>query len=216
MTRKLGAVFASVTLALCSTFCQAASPGESDVRDLVEFFEGRFDSTFQYTMEAAAGLTPAERHARTRLVHAVIAAPAMGKHVIYVEEFALANEGKITRRRIATFALDKDAHAIRMKLFDMAKVSGDPPTDLRPDQLTPLNGCDVLFHEAGGLFEGAAEEKACVLPVPSGEPKEYMRVLMTVTSNQIMRTERIYYIDSGMPADGRPEDDTPAVHFKAP
>jgi hypothetical protein len=206
---------AALFVGLLAAAAQAASPTESDVRDIAAAYTGTFDSTAQYNMEVEAGLTESERHPRTRLVHRIISAPALGKRVFLAEEFALGPAERRTRRRVVTFELDKTAQSIRMRQYELADPAMDVRDSLANEQVVPLEGCDVLFQIDAEIFEGKAEDKACLAPTPAGEVKEYVRLRMTVTPVQVMRAERVYYLDTDRPVDGRRDDGTPTVHFRA-
>ncbi|MSO73304.1 MAG: hypothetical protein EXQ84_06815 [Rhodospirillaceae bacterium] len=215
MHRPAAALILTLFAFQIAAVAQAETPTESDVRDIAAAFTGTFDSTAQYNMEVEAGLSEAERHPRARLINSVIPAPTLGRRVFSVEEFALGATAKPTRRRVVSFELDKPAQVIRMRQYEIIDPALDVRKGVTKEQLKPLDGCDVLFQPDGEIYNGAAEDKACLAPTPAGEPKEYVGLRMTVTPVQIMRAERIYYLDSGRPVDGRRDDGTPTVHFRS-
>jgi hypothetical protein len=188
-----------------------------DLERLVEFFTGTFDSTAQYQMEVEAGLSEDERHPQTLLRHVPVKAPDLGAHVFYVEE-AQGKPQRIVRKRVVSFGLDETKQTVRMKFFMLNDdgVSGAALAGLTADRVTPLTGCDIPLSYDGLFFEGAGSGKDCAVLDEPDKDKRYVQTTLTISPTQVMRIERMFYVQDDVLTDPRADAALPTVHFKAP
>lgn len=143
----------------------------SQLRLLLEWWPGEFDNHEQVVRQSGGGLSPLV-HAPFRRVHTtvrVVAAPALGEHVLAVETWADDGADAPLRRELVAVAADTDARALRVRRYAVARpdVVEDAAALAKavPAGLTPLgDACDLLLRFVGGQFQGALASAACATP----------------------------------------------------
>lgn len=193
----------------------AAAP---DIQDLLNAFNGNFDSKMQWDVEDGANLLERDRHPWTMVVHTPVPNSPIGPNVFYVEEFRDANAAKVVRQRIVSFAAE--GTTVRMTQFalkDPAKVRGafrapEKLTRLGADDVTPMPGCDVLWrYDPGEFWDGAIPGKTCAASA-SGRPR-YVQYRVTLSYPLYHRVDRELFADTEDLAAGF-ADELPTVHAR--
>ena len=178
MTKTLSARWLAVASLLCIAPVGAQEqnvPRDPYARDLLiltEWFEGEFDNEEQLWFEAdPRSETPEDaRHPRLHTVHRRLDLPTFGPHVFYVEEYKDNNPEDLVRQRLVVFSSEGLGGAMRMQQgffknpgeargaqFEPAKLA-----ELRRDDVTFLDECDVFWRRVAGQYEGQMRPKTCV------------------------------------------------------
>ena len=188
MTRNYWPSWLIATGLLCSplTLAQEGNnvPRDPYARDLLiltDWFEGEFDNEEQLWFEAdPRSETPEDgRHTRLHTMHRRVDLPEFGAHVFYVEEYKDNDPEDLVRQRLVIFSSEGLGGAIRMQQgffkdpeeargaqFEPSKLS-----DLRSDDVTFLDECDVFWRRVAGQYEGQMRPKACVFG--DGDKRRY-------------------------------------------
>jgi hypothetical protein len=142
---------------------------------LMEWLPGDYDNHEQIVRQSGGGFSPATDKPFHRL-HTMfrrVNMPAVGEHVIYVEEYRDDDPKKLTRVRLYKFTVEEKLGAIRLHLVnplkpealqgahaDLKRVEALTAKDWRVDR----DLCDVFINWEGGQFRGAMKEKSCNRP----------------------------------------------------
>jgi hypothetical protein len=146
---------------------------EREIEYLMEIWPGDYDNREQLQFDFDVGKRTLEDGAHLR-VHSQIRRvdlPAIGKYVLYVEEYRDNDPATIFRQRLYEISPDAEEKAIRVRLHffkDGKKWLGahDDPQKLsgltRGDTIT-LDGCDLLLKRDVNSIAGGMKDKACAL-----------------------------------------------------
>jgi hypothetical protein len=150
---------------------QDGIPAERDLQVIAELLPGRFDNWNQNYFDGRRKLPESERHERLHTQVARVAAPALGAHVFYAEDYRDNDPAKIVRRRIWSFAADAAAQAVRMRTYwiddPQASRFATALTDhavfrtLGGNELRVVEGCDVFFSRDIGQYSGMSRASDC-------------------------------------------------------
>lgn len=135
---------------------------------LARWWPGIYDNHEQVVRQSGGGLS-AHTSTPFRRMHTevkAVVAPALGEHVLSVEQFADNDRARTQKREILVLAADPGANAIRVRRFslaDWARLTDAAATArLQMADLAPLgDGCDILLRYAGGQFQGSLAGAAC-------------------------------------------------------
>ena len=196
-------------------------PFARDIKILTHWFEGEFDNSEQLWFERfdAAQVPEDERAERVHTTHIRLDMPEVGDHVFYVEEYIKNNPEKIIRQRFVIFASDADENAIRMKqgfIKEGKRFHGlKNLEDLKFEDVTFLDICDVFWRRRAGQFEGKMKPKICIFG--EGDKKRYSVHDLTLSANKYLRTDSTYLVSDDSfykgTLPGRPSDMRKANRF---
>ena len=144
-----------------------------DVAALQHLWPGVRDSSEQVVMslERGAALWPLQSERRVRTVVAPVAAPWLGAHVLYLEEF-LEDEPEVPRRQLLMLLEPRgdQEHVVRVRLFTFLAPQRWTHLNYRPALLAQLawqdlassSGCELLLNRAGDQFHGGTLGRHCL------------------------------------------------------
>ncbi|HYM28219.1 MAG TPA: CpcT/CpeT family chromophore lyase [Steroidobacteraceae bacterium] len=144
-----------------------------DVAALQHLWTGVRDSSEQVVMslERGAARWPLQSERRVRTVVAPVAAPWLGAHVLYLEEF-LEDEPEVPRRQLLMLLEPArgQEHVVRVRLFTFVAPQRWTHLNYRPALLAQLawkdlassSGCELLLNRAGDQFHGGTLGRRCL------------------------------------------------------
>ncbi|HET9331605.1 MAG TPA: CpcT/CpeT family chromophore lyase [Steroidobacteraceae bacterium] len=144
-----------------------------DVAALQHLWTGVRDSSEQVVMslERGAALWPLQSERRVRTVVASVAAPWLGAHVLYLEEF-LEDQPEVPRRQLLMLLEPRggEEHVVRVRLFTFLAPQRWTHLNYRPALLAQLawqdlassSGCELLLTRAGDQFHGGTLGRHCL------------------------------------------------------
>jgi len=202
-------------LVVVSKISANVDPHVRDLKILVKWFEGEFDNDSQIWLEGRRDWqgNSEEKHQRMHAIHTKIENEKIGKHVFYVEEYVDDDVTNITRQRVVSFKTDPEAQGIRMKIYFLknqkqyvhAHQNMDLLNQIDENQLTTLDGCDVIFKRVGEQYHGSMADKACQFG--EGALKRYSVHDMIISENQYWRVDRTFLVKNNQFHKGHPNDE---------
>lgn len=144
-----------------------------DVAALQHLWTGVRDSSEQVVMslERGAALWPLQSERRVRTVVAPVAAPWLGAHVLYLEEF-LEDQPEVPRRQLLMLLEPRgdQEHVVWVRLFTFLAPQRWTHLNYRPALLAQLawkdlassSGCELLLNHAGDQFHGGTLGRHCL------------------------------------------------------
>jgi len=195
----------------------ATTPLEAELNTLIRWVVGDFDNQQQvvHGENFLAESTPDPSRAPDRLfpVFALVEAPALGRHVIYLQWPIGSPEGRLQRQRIWAFEIDESRNTVMMDFFTLRDPDRwrdaqlDPKAALRSitrDDLIPYPpACRLPFRRHADVFIGE---------IPRGECRiisQQTRTDMTINAKIVIGRDQVWYEESGVRQDG-------SVVFKVP
>lgn len=172
---------------------------ERELMSLMEMWPGDYNNREQIQFDADLGKASPEQgghvwvHAQVRRVDV----PALGPHVLYLEEYHGLDSDDIFRQRLYELEVEEAGGIIRLivhTLRDPERFLGaqDDPSRLkaltRADTIT-RPGCDILIRRDGDAFYGAMAPKACV--VSEGSKQRFADYRVRVTPDGYRFRERL-------------------------
>jgi hypothetical protein len=210
-TRAARAAFLLAAIAASSSAAQTVpgSPLDRDLDDLVALFEGRFDN-YDQRYFTPKDVPDDMKHIHIQAAHAKIDAPALGKHVFYVEEWRDDDPTKIVRQRVVSFVADASENKIRMRNFfikDAKAAAGAWRETTRLSGLTEaaldnIPTCDVWFVRDVDQFRGSMKGKTCQFDSPVAKTKVWSEHEVTLAQSAYWRVDRTYRVDNDEFASG--------------
>ncbi len=172
---------------------------ERELEYLVSIWPGDYDNREQLAFDASVGKKDMDSGGHLR-VHAQIRrvdVPALGEHVLYVEEYKNNDPSSIFRQRLYILSADEAEKAIRLKLMflkDGKSILGahdDPEllAGLTSDAVSSLEGCDVFIRRDGDWLAGGMKHKTCLFG--QGAQRRYSDYQLRVTQGQYWFRDRI-------------------------
>ena len=191
----------SLIITFLSSNAALAQSLESQFATLLSWWPGSYDNGQQRTDGEPGAPAP------TRLYIREIDLPAFGDHVVYAEWQTLDDPVRVLRQRFYGFEIDRERQALRLNLHifppnpdfvartrgaheNPAKVS-----DLTPDDMVPLPGCDVYFTWTGDHFAGAMDRGACAFPAPGSDVNIYSWSQMRLTEATFDYLDGWFHLD---------------------
>jgi CpeT protein len=198
--------FALSTFAIVMTAC-APSPAESTktsppvdlepeepapatpAAETARLLTGRFDSSAQEARDM--------RYFGVQLRACPVAAPALGQHVLYVEQAILTAVDEPYRQRIYAIEEDGDAVVSAVLTVDAPEQligacdieAADRDLAVAQRTVTPLEGCEVVLRPSTDGFSGSTRGREC-LNNYSGAV--YATSEVAVTETQVISWDRGY------------------------
>ena len=164
-------------------------PSTTMAPEVARLLAGRFDSSAQAARD--------RRYFEVQLHACAVEAPALGEHVLYVEQAMLSAVDAPYRQRVyvvteegdavvsAVLELDAPEQVIGICDFsatDRARVLGERT-------LTPLEGCEVVLRPTEEGFSGSTRGEACANDYGGAV---YATSEVTVTETQVISWDRGY------------------------
>lgn len=214
---KLTRMLLPVLLAVIAAPGRAAGL-DTELATLLEWVSGRFDNTQQVNsgenLLRPGPLTPERVPDLLYPVFALIDAPQIGQHVIYLQWHMGSPDGPLQRQRIWTFELDETRNAVLMDFFTLREPTRWRDAHLQPAtaarSMTPADllpyppSCRLPFRRYIDVFIGE---------IPPGEcniVSQQTRTAMTIHARVIVGRDALWYDESGKRADGSMVFEVPA------
>ncbi len=171
-TRMLVSLALVVTAQAATAQERSYTRVERELDALMAIWPGDYDNREQLQTDSDQGRKSLETGAHLRVHSQVrrVDLPAIGPHVLYVEEYRDNDPQRIFRQRIYVLSADEKTQAIRLELGffndgkrllgahkDPAKLAG-----LTRAGISILAGCELLIRRDSDVFEGRMAPKACV------------------------------------------------------
>ena len=168
---------------------------DKDLSTMMAWFYGVYDNQKRVYFEAEQEVDEALCYERIHHVFEPVDLPALGEHVLYVQEHLNDDSAQIYRQRIYAFRPDYEKGAIRLTIhipnnvaplvdahIDPAKLS-----DLSPEQTRVLPGCDVFWRRQANHFVGYMTPNACSY----GSSESGKRIIL---KDDLLLTEKALWI----------------------
>ncbi|NKB44757.1 MAG: hypothetical protein GKS03_10820 [Alphaproteobacteria bacterium] len=165
-----------------------------DAENLVEMWQGRFDTANQVNFQERFNLPEEGWVARHHKIFARVDLPAFGPTVTYVEQYAGSPPDILVRQRLYVHrvdagALKTDIYAFRGDDAEKAGGAHEDPSKLdglTPDTMSKLpDGCAIIWQARGDMFLGTQTPDEC-LYTPEGFGMEVrLRDTITLTADSM-------------------------------
>ncbi len=162
--RKLIKLLLIVTL-LCAQPL-LASELDAHFARFLDWFPGEYNNHEQVWQ---AGVSKEDPHEHLHHIFAPVAVPALGAHVVYVQQHMNADPEKIYRQRLYLLEPNRERDAIMLTIYSFADDAAvrnahrDPSSlaGLTAEQLRNIPGCEVYWTWNGEYYDGHMDEGAC-------------------------------------------------------
>jgi len=195
----------------------ATTPLEVELNTLIRWVVGDFDNQQQVVRSDnfLVESTPDPSRAPDLLfpVFALVEAPALGRHVIYLQWPIGSPEGRLQRQRIWAFEIDESRNAVMMDFFTLRDPDRWRDAQLdrrfalrsitRDDLIAYPSACRLPFRRHADVFIGE---------IPRGECRiisQQTRTDMMINAQIVIGRDQVWYEESGVRQDG-------SVVFKVP
>ncbi len=149
---------------------------------LMAWWSGEFDNNEQIVRQSGGGLSQPKfaPHFRIHGHYRRVELPALGTHVLYVEEYKNNDPADLYRIRLMSLHTDADSNGIRVQLYspkDQKALAGshadlDKITTAPIEQWRALSaGCTVFLAYEGTQFRGGMNRRACIGTDPEGNQR---------------------------------------------
>ena len=177
---------------------------ERDFRTLLGWFEGEFDNGEQVYFAKELGYPQAAVPQRIHSIFAPMAAPALGAHVFYVQQYSDNDPARIYRQRIYSFTVDKAANALRLDILTPKNAAALVDAHLKPGSLAALTkadvevtpGCEVFWRRQANQFIGYMMPGGCRV-----ESKRSGKTLV-ITDRLVLTPDEIWIDDQARDTKG--------------
>ncbi|MDJ0655630.1 MAG: chromophore lyase CpcT/CpeT [Xanthomonadales bacterium] len=203
----------------------AETPLDKDLKTFMAMFPGEYDNNNQVMFAEEAGVPEDSRHERLHHYFVPVEMPALGDHIVFVQQYIHNDPTNVYRVRLYRFTADYEENAIRLAIFrpsDAAAITGaheDPGLldKVGPDDFVNLPGCDVFWVREADHFRGYMKPGACTI-----KSRRDGRIIvidddLLLTRDQIWISDRAEYEDGsyafGNKA-GIPHKNTRVRHFQ--
>lgn len=168
--RMFGALIVSMYALSASALSEQDLQVQLDL--LMSWWPGDYDNNEQIVRQSGGGLSAPvyEPHFRLHAIYRRVEIPALGNHVLYVEEYKNNEPENLYRIRLYSLGIDTESGAIRVKLHAFPDQMNWIGAHQHPERLGALNrqqlrafsdACDVLLNYEGGQFTGGMQRRAC-------------------------------------------------------
>ena len=215
--RRAFLLFTAAVVLAGSPFSQAQSILDKELELLLGWVVGEFDNQLQRSRGENVLLEsrpdPSKAPDLLFPVFARVEAPALGRHVIYLQWPLGSPQGVLQRQRIWTFEVDAQRNALVMDFFMLRDPERWRDAHLRPttalrditrENLIPYpSACRLSFRRHADVFIGE---------IPRGECRivsQRTRTDMTIDAKIVIARDELWYNESGIRQDG-------SIVFKVP
>ncbi|MDJ0928910.1 MAG: chromophore lyase CpcT/CpeT [Gammaproteobacteria bacterium] len=189
--------------ALLVVSCSAVHAAEldGDLERFLEWFPAEYDNHEQVWQEDIDQVE--HRHERMHHIFAPMAAPAVGQHTFFVQQYLDADEERVYRQRLYNFTIDEQEGAIRLDIYsfrDEAKYRNAHLTDgsleaLAMDELITRPGCEVYWVFQEDHFKGYMHEKTCTFMSERSGKQIFITDDLKLTENEIWIRDEAFDAD---------------------
>jgi len=143
---------------------------DRDFNLMMEWFEGEFDNMEQVYFDRVLKVGEEEAHGRVHSIFKRVAAPAIGLHLFYVQQYSDGDPEKVYRQRLYRFSADYDRSAIALQIFSFKDAAAVKDAHLDPAKLEGLSdgdinampaGCTVFWQRRANQFVGSMDQGGC-------------------------------------------------------
>lgn len=141
------------------------------VARMMEIWPGQYDNAAQIVIDKRRGYTSWRDggHAHVHSTIGRVELPAIGKNLLYVEDYLDGDASKVFRQKLYELTTDLERAAVVLTLHSFRepeKVVGAHRkpmllSDLTPEDLRNTAGCEMYFRPLGSGFSGAFDNGAC-------------------------------------------------------
>lgn len=134
-----------------------------------------------------------------------VAAPALGRHVVYLQWPTGRPQGRLQRQRIWSFVVDPQRNAVLMDFYTLRDPARWRDAHLRPetalreisrDDVIPYPpSCRLPFRRHADVFIGE-------IPPDCRITSQQTRTDMTIRARIVIGRDQLWYAESGVRADG--------------
>ena len=196
-----------------------AQPLDVELATLLEWVTGEFDNRRQVDSGvnrlADAAPDPVRAPGPLFPVFARVEAPALGRHVVYLQWPEGAPDGPLQRQRLWAFEVDAARDAVLMDFFTLRDPARWRDAHLHPDTaLRSITRADVVPYPAACRLPFRRDGDAFVGEIPSGACRivsQQTRTDMTIGARVVVTRDGLGYEESGVRPDGSVVFRVPAV-----
>jgi hypothetical protein len=191
MMKRVRACVMTVLFLLCGLPFPAQAQSRADLQAqldlLLAWWPGRYDNNEQIVRQSGGGLGALKSEPFFRLHSIVrrIEKPALGEHVLYVEEYRDNDPAKIDRIRFYALAIDEAAKAIEITAYTVRDRMSLAGAHAAPERIAALGatdiiplgrGCRMVLRWVGAQFIGGTLARECKV----GNEPTYVDYQLTV------------------------------------
>jgi hypothetical protein len=210
ITLILASTLALLTLSASGVAAQqAGGPLESDLETLLGWVVGEFDNRQQVERGENSLLEsipdPAKAPDLLYPLFARVEAPALGRHVVYLQWPLGSPRGALQRQRIWAFEIDPQRNAVWMDFYTLRDPARWRDAQLRPEtalreitreDLIPYPPvCRLPFRRHADVFIGEIPAECRII-------SQQTRTDMTIRARIVIGRDQIWYEEGGVRADG--------------
>jgi hypothetical protein len=215
--RRAFLLFTAAVVLAGSPFSQAQSILDKELELLLGWVVGEFDNQLQRSRGENVLLEsrpdPSKAPDLLFPVFARVEAPALGRHVIYLQWPLGRPQGVLQRQRIWTFEVDQQRNAVLMNFFILRDAGRWRDAHLRPTTaLLGITREDVVPYPAACRLTFRRHIDVFVGEIPRGDCRivsQQTRTDMTINAKIVIARDELWYDESGVRQDG-------SIVFKVP
>jgi hypothetical protein len=146
---------------------------DKDLATLLRLWPGDYDNREQVQVDAdMARKTDADgRHVRVHAAVRHVNLPAIGAHVLYIEDYKNDDARNAFRHGLYRVSANNQNHSLRVEMLGFADekkwwgAARDPSrlAALTPADVTPTEGCDLTLRRDGDIFVGGTNPETCIV-----------------------------------------------------
>lgn len=160
---------------------------------LFALWPGEYDLTEETIVADTRGLPLLDGGASVRFQYVVrpVQLPALGSHVLYLEEFPYENPAAVRRQVLLLLepTTDNDSAAVRVRQYTRRAGARRSTVDsMVREDLESLPGCDLWLAQDGGQFRGGTRGQDCA--VAGADLPSYIDYQMVVGDNLLWYRRR--------------------------
>ena len=142
-----------------------------DMADLAVAIEGRWDNEVQVFFEPEIGVPEDRRHVRVHVAVRALPGTAFGGPAFYAEHRQGGENGALVRQQVWVLSVDEAGDGVRLtphaplepELWAGAWAEPERLAALSPEQVRPIQGCELIWKRRAGGFAGETRPNACRL-----------------------------------------------------
>lgn len=175
-------------------------PLERVLSRFLDWFEGEYDNWEQVWQQQLDGVKKADRHEHVHHIFKAVSAPNIGEHVFFVKQYKDGDYENVYRQRLYKITIDKPENAVRLAVYrfkdeaEYRNADQNPAllTDITPEQLKNLPGCDVFWTYRDDHFVGEIKPNACFYYSDRLQKNIYITDTLKLTDSEIWIADRAY------------------------
>lgn len=210
---------AAAVLIFGASEASAQTTLDAELSVLLSWIVGEFDNRQQIAKGENALLETMPDAARAPdllfPVFAQVQAPALGRHVIYLQWPMGSPEGRLQRQRIWTFEIDEQRNAVMMDFFTLREPDRWRDAHLKPETaLCDITREDVIPYPPACRLPFRRHADAFIGEIPRGDCRiisQQTRTDMTINAKIVIARDQVWYAESGVRQDGSIVFKVPAV-----